>query len=200
MNIIRALVLGIGGIIFAVALVGTASAGELEGEKYELGAFSVVLPATSGWKNQSKPNELNLGRLLGNPLHTFTLSVRQYPLVPEPGASVSVVLASFRRAAEKEMQAKGRYQLTSHSENINIRSGLECVEYQKTWIDHGDSITQYKKLFMLGKGLVCIHPESACRLVEISYSSRNSSGGVSQEITAEGEAFINSLRARNLGQ
>jgi len=200
MSVFNKLALTIFGIIFASSLVGFASAQELDKGKYKLESFVVELPTTSGWEDQSEPNYLNLGRTLGNPLYTFTLSARQYPLMPEAVASVSDLQVFVTKAAEKEAQTLGRYQLTTHSENQTSRLGMECVEYQKSWIDHGGEITQYKRLHMMASGLICIHPESAYRLIEISYSIRNSSGLVPEEIKKEGEIFINSLKARKSGQ
>ena len=201
MGIIKHLALGIIGIVFVASLIGIAAAQEPTDKEYKLEAFSVTLPTNVVWRRiKSEPNQLEIGHSLGNSIYTFTLSAREYPLLPEPVASVSDLLVYIRNAAEKETKAKGRYQMTSHSETITNRLGFECVEFQKSWIDHGAAIIKDKELVMLANGLICIHPESAYRLIEISYSSRNNSGTVPLEIKNEGESFVNSLRAENLGK
>jgi hypothetical protein len=62
-------------------------------------------------------------------------------------------------------------------------------------VDYGGISTLNKKLLMVAHGFICIPPDLSDHLIEINYSSRNLSGNIPQELTNEGEAFINSLQA-----
>ena len=88
----------------------------------------------------------------------------------------------------------GRYQLIQHSEKVADRSDLDCVEYEKVWVDHGGVATNWQKLNMQAKGHICFHPDSPYILVEVNYSTRDHSTLLHEKAINEGEHFINSLK------
>jgi hypothetical protein len=164
--------------------------------EFELQAFVVRLPLNPEWLKKHSFNQINLGCSIdGSPLHTFSLTAREYPVAPEQINSVVTLLKHTVNAYNNEALKEGRYKLTSHSETTTNRLGINCVEYNKSWVDYGGISTLNKKLLMVAHGSICIHPDSSDRLIEINYSSRNLSGNIPQELINEGEAFINSLQA-----
>jgi hypothetical protein len=165
-----------------------------EVENKSLKMYSVDVPETSMWKNNSDSNQLLFGRTLGSPISTVALTAKTYPSPPGLEGSISELLVQVTKAANKEANMSGRHQLISHSERIAERSDLECVEYEKEWIDQGGAATNWHKLNMQAKGHICFHPESPYILVEANYSIRDHSILLHEKAINEGEHFINSLK------
>jgi hypothetical protein len=188
-------------IIFCI-LGTTALSSVLGTDNLSLEAFTVDPPNSEKWQNQSKPKHLLYGRSLGDRYSTFTLEAHEYPVSPEPIESISSLYSQIQNLEQKRINIQniGRYEMTSHSEEIRNVNNLECVKYQKRWIDHGGTPTLNTELTMLATGFICIHPESKHQLIEVNYSSRNRSGQLSSESKAEGERFINSVRAVNISK
>jgi len=163
-------------------------------ENKSLKIYSVDVPETAVWLNNSDSNQLLFGRTLGSPISTATLTAKTYPSPPGIEGSISELLLQVTKAANKEAKISGRYQLISHSERVAERSDLECVEYEKAWIDHGGAATNWQKLNMQAKGHICFHPGSPYILVEANYSIRDHSTLLHEKAIHEGEHFINSLK------
>jgi hypothetical protein len=128
------------------------------------------------------------------------LQAREYPLSPEPVDSLMTLLDAIQRKRYKEKLIKGRFELKTHSESITNRLGFGCVEYEMTMLDNGGSATQYSKLVINVHSLICVHPESPRRIIEINYSSRNATGEIPLAAQQEGDSFINSLQALSLAE
>jgi hypothetical protein len=184
--------------VFVLCGIACTTEKESTATRVDLEAFSVEMPTSPGWMRKISSSHVSLGRSLGSKFHTFSLDAREYPPAPMPVQSISEVLIGVRNAANKEANTKGRFELMSHFEAISTRSKIGCVEYQKSWKDHGGAATQHSELAMTTHGLVCVHPRFANRLIEISYSARNDTGTAPHEAKSEGEAFISSLQARTL--
>jgi len=175
------------------------AAEDMAATRVELKAFSILPPFGADWRSQIGAGRLEAGRSLdGIPQHTIILIAEEYPLAPEPVASVAVLLDAFRAAAANEPRMAGRYELVSHSETTTDRLGMACVEYEKRWNDHGGHATQGQHLIMASHGLVCVHPRSARRVIEVSYSHRSATGMVPPEAVREGKRFLESLKPRPL--
>ena len=165
-----------------------------EVDNQSLKIYSVDVPETSVWKNNSDSYQLLFGRTLGAPLATVTLAAKSYPSPSELDGSISKLLLRITEAANKEAKMSGRYQLIQHSEKVADRSDLDCVEYEKVWVDHGGVATNWQKLNMQAKGHICFHPDSPYILVEVNYSTRDHSTLLHEKAINEGEHFINSLK------
>jgi hypothetical protein len=183
-------------IILCVLGSVTASSGE-EANNPPLISFTVETPTTDMWQKQSNSKHLLYGKSIGDEYSTFTIEAREYPVSPEPIESISSLLILLQTIFDKRMnnQNSGRNEMISHSEEIVKVNNLDCVKYQRRWVDHGGIATNNKELIMLATGYICIHPEFKNQLIEVNYSSRNSSGILTSEIKTEGERFINSIRA-----
>ncbi|MFH0780692.1 MAG: hypothetical protein V2B20_01915 [Pseudomonadota bacterium] len=167
---------------------------ESETDNQSLKLYSVDVPETSIWKNNSSSNQLLFGRTLSGPLSTATLTAKSYPAPSGVGNSILELLAQVNKSAKDEVEVSGRYQLINHSEKVAGRSDLDCVKYEKEWIDHGGEKTNWQELKMLAKGYICFHPESPYHLVEVNYSIRDHSASMDEKALNEGEYFINSLQ------
>ncbi|WP_028582191.1 hypothetical protein [Desulfogranum japonicum] len=134
-------------IIFCILVSATLSSG-LGTDNLSLEAFTVDPPVSEKWQNQSKPKHLLYGCSIGDRYSTFTLEAREYPISPEPIDSISSLYSQIQNLEQKRIktQNNGRYEMTSHSEEILKINNLKCVKYQKRWIDHGDTATQNTEL------------------------------------------------------
>lgn len=163
-------------------------------DRLKLESFSVQPPAGSGWQRKTDQHSISIGRSIdGNPLHTFGMIIREYPPLPEPVGSINNILTPFSAAAKKEAQLPGRYLLTNHSETITQHLNMSCIKYEKKWKDQGGSSTGFRELIMAAHGLICIHPTSERKLVEVSYSHRSPSGVLSAKLEKKGKSFLQSL-------
>ncbi len=162
--------------------------------RINLEAFSVEHPSDPSWRSRHSPGRVVLGRVLDNNLHTFSLEAREYPPASVPVGNIYEVLGGYRYAVEKEAMNKGRFEITHHFERISLKRSMECIEYHKSWKDHGDEATSFNELTMVAHGLLCVHPDARERLIEVSYSVRNDSGIVPGDAQTEGSAFLASVR------
>lgn len=168
-------------------------------EKVALRWFSVRAPSAGPWQTHRESHFFEAARSLdGNPEHTFVLRVREFPTAPAPVSSGEKLLKHVTAAANKEQKGAGRFRLQRHSENLVQRSRMACVEYRKRWADRGGSATGGENRIMRARGLICVHPEAARQLVEISYSARDESGDLPLELQRVGRRFLTSLRARGI--
>ena len=132
-------------IIVAVSFFPVDSfAQQPEVDNQSLRIYSVDVPETSVWKNNSDSYQLLLGRTLGSSLATVTLAAKSYPSPSELDGSISKLLLRITEAANKEAKMSGRYQLINHSVKVAERSDLDCVEYEKVWVDHGGAATNWQ--------------------------------------------------------
>ena len=189
---------GIGIIILTVILSGCmASAMRLtpvtESNRHlEYNGFSVTAPIGGGWGFTTpgvQPFTTTLGKRGGSKTHTLVASIGIGNLPKMPPEELFGKLKENKR---NETQT-GRFRPVSFKTSIEEYRNAECQRYDATMEDR--DVPHYEgTVFLLDiHGLTCLHPDNPGTFVDIQYSQRRLATEDPVDITAEGEAFLQSL-------
>ena len=131
-----------------------------------------------------------IGKQVVKPERLWTFTA----LTLEPGRAFknSRELAEHMRANREVGLDPKRLTQLSHEEVPAEHRGQPCARYTVRAVDRGEKGDE--SLMMHFRGLTCVHPDQADRLVDVAYSERGGEGVMSEVLTQAGEQFVQSLR------
>lgn len=154
--------------------------------------FSATAPVDAGWALTTPvrpPLTTGLGKKGASATNTLMMSIAVGSLPKFPPDRLFRML---EKAKEEELKT-GRFQPRSFKTSRERYRETECHRYDAEAEDRG--VPQFEgTLFILEMhGLTCLHPDLSAAFVDIQYSQRRLATEPPVDMTAEGEAFIQSL-------
>jgi len=101
-------------------------------------------------------------------------------------------LAEHMRTRRETGLNPKRFTQLAHEEAPAEHGGQPCSRYTIRAVDRGEKGDE--SVAMQFRGLTCVHPDRADRLVDVAYSERGGEGVMSEVLTQTGERFVQSLR------
>ena len=174
---------------------GRANSPELAPQRHDrikstLG-FSFLPPPGEGWAEEFGKSQIMYSKKTGPTIASFFVGALEIKLqAPLPNKDA---LMAFVRTKKDEWGTDGRFTDVSSS-FLPEAHHASCVRYQMSANDHGaHNRGAHEFLLTHVVGRFCTHPANPNTAVDIFYSARHIPSYDANGLSAEGEAFLDSL-------
>ena len=193
--------------VVAVALMGcagsTLSLVKDPAQRFDASGFSVTAPPGINWYVvvTSTAEQLYFRKRLGDALVPTLIAVAGTATV-QPRPTRAEDLVPFKQRSLEELQQRApNFAIVIHDLRVDRALGAECVRWiqEETQRNHPHPALRSAVLVTTTYGLDCLHPLDQRSIITIGYSERRIAGATSliapgEQLAAEGEAFIQSIR------
>jgi hypothetical protein len=158
---------------------------------YSTVGFSFLPPPGEGWTEEFGKSRIMYSKKTDPTVVSVFAGAEEIKL-PAPLADTEALL-SFVRKKKDAWGIDGRYTPVSSS-FLAESQHASCVRYQMTVNDHGaNNRGTHEFLLLHAVGRFCTHPRNPVIAVDIFHSTRHIPGYDASSLSAEGDAFLDSL-------
>jgi hypothetical protein len=189
----RSLALAISGIAFGAGAQLYSRPVDNSIPGYELEGYSVSPPPGSNWfEMQRDRQQVLFGKRLDSRTHSFVATATSGEVSEkfEKPEQFQDYVDKMRVAAVDP----ARYKIVEYHSALDPSYPAQCVRYHSKTEDRGAPYSQGTALLLEHFGVACLHPALSRLVVDVGYSERGRGAEINDELRAEGERFMRSLK------
>ena len=159
---------------------------------YELEGYSILPPQGKDWFELKRdPQTVFFGKKIASRTHAFVATAMSAQITDKfenPEAFLDYVSRML------PMRGDGRHRVIENRVEMDDRLGRFCVRHYTKAEDRDAPYAQGNTLLAETFGVSCLHPDNANLIISVSYTERGTPAEASEELRAEGERFVGSLK------
>jgi hypothetical protein len=156
--------------------------------------FGVRVPVGGDWIRLSDEPTLAVVRALAETWsHGMSLELTVPPPFPEPVHAYDLLAAARMNASN--LGRSPQIDVVEHAERLIRHHDMDCADFRFALEQQVVTGGETGYVVLIGRGLVCAHPDDARRIANLQYAVQSLDGRILAVDEAIGDAFLDSLRA-----